>query len=43
MANRESFTYSENSVNLMTTESEQPEDFLNLYRRAFAEYGPRVL
>ena len=27
----------------MTTESEQPEDFVNLYRRAFVEYGALAL
>ena len=27
----------------MTTEPTQPEDFANLYRRAFAEYGTHVL
>jgi hypothetical protein len=27
----------------MNTESDQPEDFAGLYRRAFAEYGTRAL
>jgi hypothetical protein len=33
--------YSESSVNV--TEPEPSGDFVSLYRRAFAEYGPRAL
>ena len=35
--------YSESSVNLMITKPEPSGDFVKLYRRAFAEYGPRAL
>jgi hypothetical protein len=28
---------------IMTTEQTRPEDFVSLYRRAFAEYGTRAL
>ena len=37
------FRYSESSVNLMNTQPEPSGDFVSLYRRAFAEYGPRAL
>ena len=43
MVNRGRFRYSESSVFLMTTEPEPSTEFVNLYRRAFAEYGPRAL
>ena len=32
-----------NGYDLMSTEPTHPEDFVSLYRRAFAEYGARAL